>query len=126
MNQLSLFDRMGGKAALERIVEAHLNFLRSDPANQELCGYYCQGFDHYRTRLVEYLTGFLGGPSVYTQNHSMPHLREKHQKLLITAELRDRWFDTMSRAIDQEVADEELRRELGAVFWSAADGLCNC
>lgn len=122
---VSLFDRIGGEAAIKKLVDAHLAFLRSDPANQELCGYYCQGFDHYRVRMYEYLTGFLGGPAVYMQNHGIPHLREKHQKLFITPKMRDLWYGCMSHALEQEVHDEALRRELAAVFWSAADGLCN-
>lgn len=123
--QVSLFDRIGGEAAIQKLVDAHLAILRSDPANQELCGFYCQGFDHYRTRMCEYLTGFLGGPAVYMQNHGIPHLREKHQKLFITPQMRDLWYGCMTHALEQEVPDEELRRELAAVFWSAADGLCN-
>lgn len=121
----SLYDRIGGAATVERLVDAHLFVLRSQPENAQLCCFYTRGFDHYRTRMCEYITGFLGGPTLYMQHHGFPQLREQHQKLAITTQLRDLWYSCMTQAIAQEIADPELRAELNAVFWSVADSLCN-
>ncbi len=122
---VSLFERIGGKATVERLVDAYLEVLRTNPANSALCAYYCHGFDHYKTRMQEYITGFLGGPALYMQNHGMPQLREQHQKLAITPELRDLWFGCMNQALEMEITDAALRRELAAVFWNAADSMRN-
>ena len=79
--------------------------------------------EHYRTRMLEYLTGWFGGPALYNQKHGFPQLRENHQRMRITAELRDMWFGCMQQALAEAVSDEPLRRDLEAVFWQMADSL---
>ena len=99
-------------------------YKRQDPAFAGLAARYKNGFDHYRRRMREYLTGFLGGPVLYTGEHGIPQLREQHQRFHITPEMRDQWYGCMTQAIAREVADAALRRELEAAFWSLAESLC--
>lgn len=124
MMQSSLFERLGGQPAVDRLVERYLETLQTDPAFAGLASRYKNGFDHYRTRMREYLAGFLGGPMLYMEKRGIPQLREQHQRFHITPEMRDQWYGCMTQAITREVTNAALRRELEAAFWSLAESLC--
>ncbi len=123
--QQTLYEKLGGKDGICRLVETYLDLLQNDTKYVELKSHYVRGFDHYRERMLEYLSGFFGGPAVYAQKHGMPQLREHHQNIHITAALRDLWFDCMMKAVDTTVSETELRGELESAFWHMADGLRN-
>ena len=121
MSQTTLYERLGGETGLTALVDKYLEILRSNPAYAALCSRYVNGMAHYRVRMLEYLTGWFGGPVLY----GLPCLRENHQRIQITAELRDLWFGCMQQALAESVSDEKLRSELEAVFWQMADSLRN-
>ncbi len=126
MTNATLYTRMGGAAALERLVARYLDILQHDPTYARLCAFYTQGFARYQKRMVEYLSGFFGGPALYMKRHGLPALRENHQSIQITPELRDLWYGCMLQALNEEVPDTALRSKLEAAFWQMADSLRNC
>ncbi len=125
MSQTTLYERLGGEVGLTTLVDKYLEILRSIPTYAALSSRYVNGMAHYRARMLEYLTGWFGGPVLYAQRHGLPCLRENHQRIQITAELRDLWFGCMQQALAESVSDEKLRSELEAVFWQMADSLRN-
>lgn len=58
----SLFERIGGAETVNALVSAYFRELHTQPRAPTLCGFYSKATDHYQTRMVEYITGFLGGP----------------------------------------------------------------
>lgn len=122
----TLYERIGAAEGIERLVSRYLDILQSDPQCAPLRARYTQGFERYRRRMVEYLSGFFGGPALYIERHGLPALRENHQSIPISAQMRDLWYGCMLKAIGCEVADPALRGELKAAFWQMADSLRNC
>ena len=53
MTNATLYTRLGGAAALERLVARYLDILQHDPAYARLCAFYTQGFARYQKRMVE-------------------------------------------------------------------------
>ncbi|MCD8914373.1 truncated hemoglobin YjbI [Staphylococcus simulans] len=47
----------------------------------------------------QFLTQFLGGPSLYTEEHGHPMLRMRHMDFRITPYERDAWLENMNKAI---------------------------
>ncbi|MBF7017495.1 truncated hemoglobin YjbI [Staphylococcus durrellii] len=47
----------------------------------------------------QFLTQFLGGPSLYTEEHGHPMLKRRHLDFTITHLERDAWLENMQRAI---------------------------
>lgn len=125
MSHPTLYERLGGEQGLTTLVDKYLEILHSDPAYATLCQQYVNGTEHYRARMLEYLTGWFGGPALYAQKHGLPRLRENHQRLQITATLRDLWFGCMHQAVSETVTDKALGAELEAAFWQMADSLRN-
>ena len=121
----SLYERVGGLRAVERIVDRHIDIvLRSDDC-RALQVLYTKDMSRYRTHMVEYVSGFLGGPVVYAEKHGPVELHAYHRNMVITPKLRDLWFGCLTQALALEVPDESVRRELASVFWSMADSLTN-
>ena len=121
----SLYERAGGAQAIEKIVDRHIGLLRRSDARRTREVLHTQGGSRYRARMIEYVSGFLGGPVVYAEKHGPAQLHAYHRNMVITPELRDLWFGCLTQALMLEVPDEGVRRELASVFWSMADSLTN-
>lgn len=47
----------------------------------------------------QFLTQFLGGPNLYTQEHGHPMLKRRHLDFIITNHERDAWLENMYKVI---------------------------
>ena len=56
----------------------------------------------------QFLTQFLGGPPLYTEEHGHPMLRARHMPFEITPERAEAWLQCMREAMD----DIELKGDL--------------
>jgi hemoglobin len=59
-----------------------------------------------------FLTQFLGGPPLYTQQYGHPQLRARHLPHPIGEEDAVAWLECMSRAITSLSVDESIKDEL--------------
>jgi len=57
----------------------------------------------------QFLTQFLGGPSLYTDEHGHPMLRMRHSPFQITPSASNAWLSNMQRALDDFEIDEDLK-----------------
>lgn len=119
----SLYQQIGGETGLKKLVKAYINNLETLPDTQYLRSLYPSNLDYYEQRMVEFLSGWLGGPELYLERHGMPMLREKHRALTITAEARDEWMRCMRLAIEQTIKAPDLKLTLEGAFWRMADSL---
>ncbi|MET0748959.1 MAG: group II truncated hemoglobin [Rhizobium sp.] len=74
-----------------------------------------------REKFFEYLTGYLGGPPLYTDKRGHPRLRSRHFPAAIGAVERDEWLLCFRRALDDTVADGKLR----AILWEPVERLAH-
>lgn len=120
------YDQIGGEAGVKRLADAYLEELQNSPNARDLCALHTKDFEHYRERIYEYFSGFLGGPALYTQKHGLTMMRERHRHIPITAQMRDQWYECMRIALEKTVEDEVLRQKLDAAFWDMAESFRNC
>lgn len=57
----------------------------------------------------QFLTQFLGGPSLYSDEHGHPMLRARHMHFEITPERAEAWLECMSAAMDEVQLGTEIR-----------------
>jgi len=57
----------------------------------------------------QFLTQYLGGPPVYTEEHGHPMLRARHLPFEITPSRAEAWLECMSEAMDEVGLDGEIR-----------------
>lgn len=119
----SLYTLIGGEEGIKRLVNAYLLALTTDPLARELRNAYPEDLSIYEARMFEFLSMWLGGPALYQERHGMPMLREMHRNMSITTTLRDQWMYCLRKALNDTVAEEELRLELESRFWKMADSI---
>ncbi|MFF0674777.1 truncated hemoglobin YjbI [Staphylococcus xylosus] len=56
-------------------------------------------FSETSRKQKQFLTQFLGGPNLYTQEHGHPMLKRRHLDFIITNHERDAWLENMYKAI---------------------------
>lgn len=56
-------------------------------------------FSETSRKQKQFLTQFLGGPNLYTQEHGHPMLKRRHLDFIITNHERDAWLENMYKAL---------------------------
>jgi len=120
----SLYEAAGGADRLRALVRRFVAEVQVLPPHQPLRRLFKADMHAYEQRLFEFLSGWLGGPPLYTQRHGLPNLRARHRHLPIGNAERDQWLQCMRRALAAEIAPEAQVR-LDAAFWSMANSLRN-
>ncbi len=67
----------------------------------------------------------MGGPPLHSQERGHPRLRMRHFGFNIGETERDLWLTCMRGALDDVVADAELREDLYQAFFKLADWVRN-
>ena len=105
------YQRIGGETKVRELVERFYDHM------DELSG--------SRQKLFDFLTGWMGGPPLYTDKHGHPMLRRRHLPFGIGESERDQWMHCMQLALAEVVGDEQLRAELYKAFMKVADHMRN-
>lgn len=120
----SLFERVGGLAFFERLVDRFYEGVAVDPV---LIVLYTEPNDLQKARL--HLTWFLaqywGGPPMFNENRGDPKLRMRHIPFRIGPVERDQWLLHMLAAVNELSSDDLIRGELTDYFVKAAEHLRN-
>lgn len=127
-SESTLFQRVGGAAFFERLVDAFYERVAGDEA---LAALYPEApnFEGATHRLSLFLIQYWGGPPAYSQQRGHPRLRMRHFPFPIGPEERDRWLAHMQAAVDRvtEHLDDgpRIASELMNYFTPAANQLRN-
>jgi len=81
--------------------------------------------DESEEKLVLFLSGWSGGPPLYVEKYGHPRLRMRHMPFQIGESERDQWLLCMRRALEQCIADKEVRDFLDEKFTHIADFMRN-
>ncbi|WJP98428.1 globin [Macrococcus bovicus] len=95
-----------GQDTLEAIIDRFYSYVEADARINHL---FSGDFAETARKQKQFLTQFLGGPSLYTAEHGHPMLRMRHLPFKITTFERDAWIDDMTRALHDFDMDSELR-----------------
>ena len=123
----SLFKRIGEEAGIRVLVNAFYDIIETEEYARPLHLLHQRGHGiaHSRMEQVDYLSGFLGGPVHYLQNHGHTRLRTIHEHVPIGVEMRDLWLRCMSQAVRQVDLSSQLADELMGHLSRAAESARN-
>lgn len=80
---------------------------------------------HIKDKQFKFLTQFLGGPQLYTEEFGHPKLRMRHLPHAIDPKAKDEWLRCMRYAIDKVIMDKQIADALYGVFPRIADHMVN-
>ncbi|MCB0999636.1 MAG: globin [Acidimicrobiales bacterium] len=102
--EITFYDRVGGQAFFDRLVDEFYDGIATDPV---LLPLYPDQTDlaPARRRLALFLGQYWGGPSTYHDERGHPRLRMRHMPFTVGPLERDRWLVHMTAAVDVVTRD---------------------
>lgn len=119
------YDAAGGEAGVLALVNAFYDHMDANDAYSVLRGLHAPDLANARTKLFEFLSGWLGGPQLFIAKHGHPRLRRRHAPFSIGEVERDQWISCMDDAMNERGIDGQLRVFLTARFAHTADFMRN-
>lgn len=121
----SYYERIGGEAKVRALVDRFYDLMDELPEATEVREMHAKSLKASRQKLFEFLSGWMGGPSLYVERRGHPRLRMRHMPFSIGTKARDQWLMCMDQALDEVVDDEATREELRDSFVRIADHMRN-
>ncbi len=119
----SMYERVGGQAWFDALVERFYGAVEADPVLAPL--YAGRDLVAARQHLAGFLAQYWGGPTTYSQERGHPRLRMRHVPFAIGVPERDAWYRHMSAAVAAGGLSVEDEGAFLAYFAMAADSLVN-
>ena len=119
------YDLLGGDAKVRELVDRFYDLMDFEPGYRELRAVHGSTLESAREKLYQFLSGWLGGPSLYTDRYGHPMLRARHLPFAIGDRERDQWMACMRQAMEETHVPQQLRGPLGDAFQKTADWMRN-
>ena len=119
------YELMGGDAKVRELVERFYDLMELEPGYATLRKVHGSSLESAREKLYMFLSGWLGGPALYTDRYGHPMLRARHLPFAIGDVERDQWMACMRQAMEEIHVPQELRGPLGEAFQKTADWMRN-
>ncbi|MCX7175138.1 MAG: group II truncated hemoglobin [Proteobacteria bacterium] len=116
---------IGGETALRALVRRFYELMDSQPETYAIRKLHPADLSTSEEKLFMYLSGWLGGPQLFTEKFGHPRLRARHLPFAIGSAERDQWMLCMRQAMQEVIADAELRSKLERALADLADHMRN-
>jgi len=120
------YERMGGEAGIRRLTHRFYALMDTLPEAAACRAVHPPTLANAEQRLFEYLSGWLGGPSLYIERHGRPMLRRRHLRAAIGAEEVRGWLLCFHRARDEQTTDAALGEDVLPRIEKLAYHMQNC
>lgn len=122
----SPYSQLGGEQAIRALVDRFYDLMDNSSNAKTVRDMHPESLQGSRQKLTDFLSGFLGGPSIYVEKYGHPQLRMRHHSFAIDKAASDAWLSCMNQALDEQVEDPLLLMQLKASFKRTATHLINC
>jgi hemoglobin len=119
------YERIGGAEKVRELTHRFYQLMDELPEAYGIRKLHPDNLQSSEDKLFKFLSGWMGGPQLFIQEHGEPMLRRRHLPFPIGDTERDQWMMCMKQALQDVVADEQLRNELIASFTKVADHMRN-
>jgi hemoglobin len=97
-----------GEDKLHRLVDAFYSRVSQHP---DLAPIFPTGFNEIARKQKQFLTQYLGGPQLYTNEHGHPMMRARHLPFEITPKRAKAWLACMAEAMEEVGLSGPLKDE---------------
>ena len=110
----TLFDEIGGEEPLRRLVDLFYDRMERLESAKVIRDMHPADLATSRDRLFWFLCGWTGGPQHYIERRGHPRLRGRHMPFAIDDSAAEQWMLCVNGALQEVVADADLRHRLSA------------
>jgi hemoglobin len=111
-----------GEEKLHGLVDAFYSKVSQHP---DLAPIFPTDFNDVARKQKQFLTQYLGGPQLYTNEHGHPMMRARHLPFEITPKRAQAWLDCMHSAMDELQITGPIRDEFSARLFLTAQHMIN-
>ena len=119
------YDEIGGADAVAALVDRFYDLMDTASDAVHVRALHARSLKVSREKLRLFMTGWLGGPQLYVEQHGHPRLRQRHFPFAIGAVERDEWLWCMDHALAAQPMDEVLRAYLQQRLHALAEHMRN-
>ena len=124
-NAVSLYGLVGGYEKLRELVDRFYDLMDLEPDFAALRAMHPPSLDESRDKLYHFLSGWTGGPDLYTPRYGNAFLRARHLPFAIGTSARDQWLTCMVLAMQECKISEDKQDVLLEAFFRTADWMRN-
>lgn len=122
-NASTPYEELGGEAVLRDLVDRFYDRIAAD--SPQLREMHPADDSKSRRNLFEFLSGWMGGPQLYTERKGHPRLRMRHLPFTIGTEEAEEWLRCMRGALADVAVGEPLRTYLDTRLTQTAHHVVN-
>lgn len=122
---MNYYEALGGSTGVRTLVERFYALMENLPEAAPIRALHPQDLAGSREKLFKFLSGWLGGPPLYVQEHGHPRLRARHLPFPIGTAERDQWMLCMERAMEEQNVEPQVRRDILDALFRTADHMRN-
>ena len=119
------YEQLGGEPGVRRLVDRFYDLMDSLPEAAGIRAMHARNLKGSREKLFLFLSGWLGGPDLYSPRFGHPRLRARHLPFSIGMAEREQWMLCMRKALAEEDSPQELRDQLERAFAQTANHMRN-
>ncbi len=121
----TLYDLIGGDVRVRELVDRFYDLMDLQPEFAVLRAMHPPSLDGSRDKLYHFLSGWSGGPDLYTPRYGNAFLRARHLPFAIGTSARDQWLLCMVLAMQDLGIEEDKQDILLQGFFKTADWMRN-
>lgn len=116
---------LGGDEGIRSLSDAFYDAMDRLETARDVRAMHQENLGEIKEKLFEFLSGWLGGPSLYAKKYGTVCLTEPHAPFAIGEKERDQWLECMEEALKDIGASDELREMVRQPFFMIADTVRN-
>ena len=125
MTIITPYEVIGGETAIRTLVEKFYYFMDTLPEAKGIRDMHQADLTSAESKLIKYMTGWLGGPNLYIEEYGHPMLRARHLPFAIGESERDQWMLCMNKAIEEVPMEPRLKTNLQTALQDLATHMIN-
>lgn len=118
---MTLYEAIGGDDTIRALAKRFYVLMDTLPEARHCRAIHPADLSGSEEKLYEYLSGYLGGPPLYTDKRGHPMLRRRHFGAAIGPLERDEWLLCFRQAMSDTIANEKLR----TIIWEPVERLAH-
>ena len=119
------YEIIGGAAKVEELVDRFYDLMALEESFAELRAMHSEDLSNSREKLKLFLSGWMGGPDIYSPKYGHPMLRARHLPFKIGIKERNQWLTCMYQALEDCGIEGDVAKQLEESFFNTADWMRN-